>query len=87
MDQNGPKSSQNHGKTWPFEAISGRIQVILARISPRPWAQENILVVAEEDMAAEITVKLIDFGFGSRILEGVKLRAKVGTFVRLGRSN
>ena len=29
-------------------------------------------------------VKLIDFGFGSRILEGVKLRAKVGTFVSLG---
>ncbi|CAE7339366.1 CPK3 [Symbiodinium sp. CCMP2592] len=40
---------------------------------------ENILVVAEED--DEFTVKLIDFGFGSRILEGVKLRAKVGTFV------
>lgn len=32
----------------------------------------------------EMTVKLIDFGFGSRILEGVKLRAKVGTFVYLG---
>ncbi|CAE7208437.1 CPK1, partial [Symbiodinium sp. CCMP2456] len=40
---------------------------------------ENILVVAEE--GDEFTVKLIDFGFGSRILEGVKLRAKVGTFV------
>ncbi|CAJ1355415.1 unnamed protein product [Effrenium voratum] len=39
---------------------------------------ENILVAAEEE---ELSVKLIDFGFGSRILEGVKLRAKVGTFV------
>lgn len=39
---------------------------------------ENILVVDEDQ---ELTVKLIDFGFGSRILEGVKLRAKVGTFV------
>ena len=36
------------------------------------------------DDAEELTVKLIDFGFGSRILEGVKLRAKVGTFVHLG---
>jgi hypothetical protein len=38
--------------------------------------------VVDEDQ--EPTVKLIDFGFGSRILEGVKLRAKVGTFVRFG---
>ncbi|CAK8998987.1 unnamed protein product [Durusdinium trenchii] len=42
---------------------------------------ENILVVTEDDQEPEVTVKLIDFGFGSRILEGVKLRAKVGTFV------
>jgi len=41
---------------------------------------ENILVVEDQD-DQEMTVKLIDFGFGSRILEGVKLRAKVGTFV------
>lgn len=46
--------------------------------------QENILVVDEDQEIQELTVKLIDFGFGSRILEGVKLRAKVGTFVRLG---
>eukprot|EP00930_Biecheleria_cincta_P000593 TRINITY_DN10132_c0_g1_i1.p1 TRINITY_DN10132_c0_g1~~TRINITY_DN10132_c0_g1_i1.p1 ORF type:complete len:621 (+),score=124.86 TRINITY_DN10132_c0_g1_i1:29-1891(+) len=44
---------------------------------------ENILVVASDDPSedAELTVKLIDFGFGCRILEGVKLKAKVGTFV------
>merc|ERR1712146_242368 len=28
-----------------------------------------------------IRVKLIDFGFGCRILHGVRLKAKVGTFV------
>lgn len=44
---------------------------------------ENILVVASDDSSddAELSVKLIDFGFGCRILEGVKLKAKVGTFV------
>jgi len=50
---------------------------------------ENIMVVDEEEDggAAEPmpevgpTVKLIDFGFGCRILQGVKLKAKVGTFV------
>ncbi|CAK0876801.1 unnamed protein product [Prorocentrum cordatum] len=29
----------------------------------------------------ELTVKLIDFGFGCRILSGVRLRAKVGSFL------
>lgn len=43
-------------------------------------------MVTEDDQEPEVTVKLIDFGFGSRILEGVKLRAKVGTFVCLGAS-
>ena len=40
--------------------------------------------MVEDQDDQEMTVKLIDFGFGSRILEGVKLRAKVGTFVYLG---
>ncbi|CAE8700698.1 unnamed protein product, partial [Polarella glacialis] len=44
---------------------------------------ENIMLVKEPDAAAEddVTVKVIDFGFGCRILDGVKLKAKVGTFV------
>merc|ERR1719188_1579068 len=35
----------------------------------------------EEGADNEMTVKLIDFGFGCRILSGVRLRAKVGSFL------
>jgi len=42
---------------------------------------ENIMVVSDDADSDEVTVKLIDFGFGSRILSGVKLKARVGTFV------
>jgi len=46
---------------------------------------ENIMVVDSEEgdaaAADELIVKVIDFGFGCRILEGVQLKAKVGTFL------
>jgi len=54
---------------------------------------ENVLVVdqdsgddsgsdsGEAPQAKDIVIKLIDFGFGCRILRGAKLRAKVGTFL------
>mmetsp|Transcript_83599 Transcript_83599/g.258511 ORF Transcript_83599/g.258511 Transcript_83599/m.258511 type:complete len:598 (-) Transcript_83599:107-1900(-) len=46
---------------------------------------ENIMVVdteeGEESACEDLTVKVIDFGFGCRILEGVQLKAKVGTFL------
>lgn len=43
---------------------------------------ENILLVDPEDGEDTcLTVKVIDFGFGCRILRGAKLKAKVGTFL------
>merc|ERR1712224_643987 len=47
---------------------------------------ENILIVGDDDGEGpmpmrHMTVKVIDFGFAKRLLDGVQIGAKVGTFV------
>jgi len=79
IDERGPFSEEDASEV--FQQVASAIKychkhgVVHHDIKP-----ENILVVNNGD-PSHLTVKIIDFGFGNKLLQGQKSNAKVGTFV------